>query len=90
MSPSTHIPICDEDLAVLQRRLGPKHPITNRVRLALSEMTDPALNEYRAAAMRQHREGQLEIDPAAVVSKGNDPGAYVLAWLWIDDDELAS
>ena len=30
---------------------------------------------------------ELEIDLGAVVSKGGDHGAYVMAWLWIGDDE---
>jgi hypothetical protein len=86
---STHIIFSTDDLGVLQRRLGPRHPITIRVRLALADLADPHLCEYRAAAQAHHREGELEIDPASVVSKGDDPGAYVMVWLWIDDDELA-
>jgi hypothetical protein len=87
---SAHIVFSTDDLAVFERRLGPCHPITIRVRLALADLADPYLCEYRAAAQAHHREGELEIDPGAVVSKGDDPGAYVMAWLWIDDTELAS
>ncbi len=86
---STHIVFSSDDLAVFKRRLGPRHPITVRVGLALRDVADPALCQYRAAARAHHRDGQLEIDAGAVVSKGDDPGAYVMAWLWIDDDDLA-
>jgi hypothetical protein len=33
------------------------------------------------------KEGQLEVDPTARVSFGDDPGAYVEAWIWIPDNE---
>ena len=50
----------------------------------------PDLDEaYRAAAtQRWHREGEIEIDSNAVVSKGDDPGAYVAAWVWVPDSAV--
>lgn len=87
---STHILMSKEDLAVLARKLGPDHDITTRVRSGLADIADPALTKYRAAAMRQAREGDLEIDCHAVVSKGSDPGAYVMAWLWSATTKPAS
>lgn len=44
---------------------------------------------YAAAAREQrHRDGDTEIDEYdpgfAIVSKGDDDGAYVMAWVWID------
>lgn len=39
---------------------------------------------YRARAKELHEEeGTLEIDSNAVVSMGDDPGAYVAAWVWV-------
>lgn len=39
---------------------------------------------YRQAAKRLHEsEGALEIDSNAIVSYGDDPGAYVQAWVWV-------
>jgi hypothetical protein len=32
--------------------------------------------------------GQLEVDSNAEVSISEDGGAYVQAWLWIDDSEV--
>ena len=41
---------------------------------------------YRTAAKKQwERDGELEIDDNAVVSIGDDPGAYVAAWVWVAD-----
>jgi hypothetical protein len=86
---TTHVIMSHDDLAVLERRLGRTHAICARLRDALADYAQPRLQAYRAAAMRHYRGGELEIDPGAVVSKGDDPGAYVMAWLWIDDSELA-
>lgn len=32
-------------------------------------------------------EGELEIDDDAVVSRGDDHGAYVSAWVWVPDPD---
>lgn len=37
------------------------------------------------ARARYHRDGEIEIDDGAVVSMGDDAGAYVAAWVWVDD-----
>jgi hypothetical protein len=42
-----------------------------------------------AARERFQREGELEIDDNATVSHGEDPGAYVQAWVWVPDTEIA-
>ena len=48
-------------------------------------MTD---EEFRSAAVEQYgSDGEIEIDPSAIVSRGSDNGAYVQAWLWVEDDE---
>ena len=78
----------DTDLNTLARRLGPSHPITMRVRDALENLTDAEVARYRRAALNHSRDGEIEIDPNTLVSKADAPGAYVMAWLWIDDDEL--
>ena len=67
---------------------GPSTSSTS-ARNALAEVTDPDFAKYRDAAGRHARAGELEIDAGAVVSNGDDEGAYVMAWLWVRDDELA-
>lgn len=48
-------------------------------------MKEPPTDEQmREAAERIHgRDGECEIDDNAVVSRGDDPGAYVQAWVWV-------
>lgn len=36
------------------------------------------------ASKKYEREGTLEIDDNTVVSEGDDNGAYVQAWVWVD------
>ena len=44
-------------------------------------------DRYRDAAHAKQRDGELEIDGDAVVSMGEDPGAYVAAWVWVSNEE---
>jgi hypothetical protein len=45
---------------------------------------------YQEQAKKQFEdEGTLEIDPGAAVSMGGDPGAYVQAWVWVDNPHCA-
>lgn len=45
--------------------------------------------EYiRAARNEYEREGEIEIDSNAVVSRGDDPGAYVQAWVWVSHEDV--
>ncbi len=50
----------------------------------------PTDEQYRAKAKELHeREGELEVDDSASVSRGtSDPGAYVQAWVWVSDEEV--
>ncbi len=42
--------------------------------------------EYRALAKKFfHDEGVIEIDENARIAKGADCGAYVEAWVWVDN-----
>ena len=40
------------------------------------------------ARARLARDGAIEIDDPAVVCQADEPGAYVLAWLWVDAAEI--
>lgn len=45
-------------------------------------------NWYRTQAQKHiHRDGEIEVDDNALVSTGADAGAYVAAWVWVDDPE---
>lgn len=45
-------------------------------------LNDPAF--IRVARKRFNKEGTIEIDLDAKVSRGFDRGAYVQAWVWVD------
>ena len=64
-------------LSALQTALG---PIDND---DASRLRGLAQDEY-------HCEGSLEIDDHAVVSSSGDGGAYVQAWVWVEDPCAAS
>jgi uncharacterized protein YlaI len=36
------------------------------------------------AAECYEEEGRIEVDDGAMISEGNDPGAYVQAWVWVE------
>lgn len=48
---------------------------------------EPELAPYIDGAREFHHcDGETEIEnPGVIVSKGEDPGAYVLAWVWVTD-----
>ena len=49
------------------------------------------LDQYRAAAKgRWNDEGLIEVDDKAPVSRSEDGGAYVQAWVWVDYEEARS
>lgn len=50
----------------------------------------PTDEQYREAAKRVHgEEGEVEIDNTATVSRGDDAGAYVQAWVWVPLDQIS-
>lgn len=56
------------------------------------EIGDEAM--VNAARRLYQEDGKIEIDtlqsplPDGRVSRGNDPGAYVLAWVWVRFDQV--
>lgn len=65
--------------------------------IVLKEFRPDLCDEFQGSAEAEHyrqqateqwaKDGEIEIDQNAVVSKGDDPGAYVQAWVWVYDDE---
>jgi hypothetical protein len=48
-------------------------------------------NPYlKAAHERHYREGVLEFDDPAVISESDGGGAYVMAWVWVTDEEAGA
>jgi hypothetical protein len=48
----------------------------------------PSNDQYREAANGHARDGECEIDDDAIVSRSDDNGAYVQAWIWIPNDDI--
>ena len=42
---------------------------------------------YRKQAKAQYGSDDIEIDPGAKISEGDDSGAFVAAWVWVGDRE---
>lgn len=53
------------------------------------EATNRELRIAQLARQLLNREGELEVDDRAVVSEGDDNGAYVMAWVYLDFSGLA-
>lgn len=59
-------------------------------RLEESIAENPDTEHYQEAA-KQHNlisEGTLEVDDGATVSASAADGAYVAAWIWVDEDDM--
>lgn len=55
--------------------------------LEIDEDENPLDQSYREAADEKFGDGgQIEIDDNAVISYGEDDGAYVQAWVWVEGD----
>ena len=60
-----------------------ENPLWGRVQNVLEEHEQ--LQPYVQAAQEHHaREGEIEVDDNALVSLGEDNGAYVQSWLWVE------
>jgi hypothetical protein len=46
--------------------------------------SSPLTQQYREAA--RSSDGEIEVDEDAVVSMGDDPGAYVMCWQWVSNE----
>ena len=57
-------------------------------RMAEEKDKNGTIAAYRATADERYgHDGELEFDDDAVVSLGDDPGAYVMCWRWVDADD---
>lgn len=54
---------------------------------AFSALPGTDAQRYVDAARAYHASDELEIADEGVVSEGDDPGAFVLAWVWVTDVE---
>lgn len=54
-------------------------------------MKTPTNAEVRSTAREMFEdEGRIEFDDTPKVSRGTDKGAYVAAWVWVSDEDVAA
>ncbi len=80
------------EISFLRKTLGPLSGGTGGA--VLKKFSDRADSADRDAKIRfiandggteaTLRDGELELDDNAVISEGEDNGAYVMAWIWVD------
>ena len=70
----------DKDLRQIEMLLP---ELGQRLRSEQASNSEPARQDYRDAVPTS--DGDLEVDSEAIVSIGDDPGAYVMCWKWVDD-----
>jgi hypothetical protein len=82
-----------DELQTIKRALstgpGEPDPVIATIDKALAP-ADPTDASYRASAAERYEnfsDGDVDIDEDAVVSVG-DGGAYVMAWLWVRDENV--
>jgi hypothetical protein len=82
MSAFTRVRVSVDDL----KDINPESELYRRARSAITEIAaGAAYLEY--ARERLQKDGELEFDDDAAVST-TDAGAYVMAWVWVDRDDL--
>lgn len=57
------------------------------IRAFATEQDEVAAAYVSAAVTYYHEEGALEFDDTAIVSEGEDPGAYVMCWRWVTNEQ---
>lgn len=77
---------------VLRATLAPlpqAQTLAARLEKMVEEENDASLCHMRQAYRDavELREGDLEMDQDAEVSLGDDPGAYVMVWKWVSDED---
>lgn len=60
--------------------------LATQLRAGEALQASPEMQAYRDAVRQS--DGALECDDGAVVSKGEDEGAYVMTWTWVSDEQL--
>lgn len=80
---AVRIRLTEEDL----KDIKPGSELHKRAVDTLKDCQDGAAY-LQYARERLHDDGDLEFDDDAVVSLGADDGAYVMAWVWVSDDDM--
>jgi len=81
--------VTDKDFLKICRALNAAGDDSSRLthEILLWKEGQRKLAKYRRAAKKFQKDGEIEIDRDAIVSKGADAGAYVMAWMWVPEKE---
>lgn len=81
--------LTDENIRLIKETMASRGLAGQEILDAITDQENviPEAEKYIDAAARKGSEGSLEVDADAVVSMGDDAGAYVMAWLWVTDDD---
>lgn len=80
-----------EEIGILEAALSvftvqPAKDLRERLQEVIRQENDPEhrriIDAYRGAVTV--KDGEIELDEDAEVSLGEDPGAYVMVWTWVD------
>ncbi len=64
-------------------------PELGALRSQLAQSVSTWDRDVLTLAKRAGRDGEIEVDESAIVSEGDDNGAYVSAWLWVSFEDSA-
>lgn len=90
----TYIHMTRDDLvlaaaALSQLTIAPAKQLQERLLIRVGELDDTDVqarwDAYRGAVPTA--EGTIECDEGALVSEGDDPGAYAMVWVWVPDSD---
>ena len=77
--------------ALRQMTISASVNLAQSLQAIVDEEMDPAhrvlVDAYRAGVVV--RDGEMEMDDDAEVSIGEDPGAYVMVWTWVSNEDAS-
>jgi hypothetical protein len=84
------INLSDDEIASIEAAQSGRHkwgpsPLEALVERIATQKTEQADYQSYRDAISTHDE--LEVDDDAMVSVGDDPGAWVHAWIWVSNEE---
>lgn len=80
--------ILQSEVRAIKRALA--NPAKGQPAAEVLDRLDATFAAYEPRKVKQafeqyHADGELEVDEGATCSRGNDPGCYVQAWVWVYD-----
>lgn len=77
----------EERLAQLKKLIDAGLDFGEALPAFAERQSEDELRYISGAREHHHVEGEVEFDDHPIVSLGSDPGAYVLGWVWVTNDE---